>query len=251
MSGRDAHLHERGFVSFWFATVTLGVLVVGLTFLIYSAATLTKMQANFMTMNLVTTGAHNSEFDDKVALNNMQALATAYGYTSASNTEQVQIASDASTTLYFTSESTPGPTYGIRAYIKLKQSPLLDLLGYEAVETAAYARSEHSPTYINLAFDYSHSLSGGSIDDLLAAFEVTDGSGGQGANGQTVDINGVSTVIPNPEIQTLLPYSFDPVSGIVLPWSEKSTIWPTVSLGMESPPLCVCNNEHGTNYDNV
>ena len=251
ISEQNSNLPEDGFVSFWFATVTLGVLVVGLTFLTYSAATLTKMQANFMTMNLVTTGAHNSEFDDKVALNNMQVLARAYGYSSASNTEQVQVATDNSTSLYFTSESTPGPTYGIRAYILLSQSPLLDLLGLAPVNTAAYARSEHAPTYINLSFDYSHSLSGGNIEQLLAAFDVTDGAGGQGANGQTVVNNGASTVIPNPEIQTLLPYSFDPVTGIVLPWSEKSTLWPTVTLGMASTPPCISNNENICNNDNV
>jgi hypothetical protein len=248
---RIARIKESGFVSFWFATVTLGVLVVGFTFLTYSAATLTKMQANFMTMNLVTTGALNSEFDDKVALNNMQALARIYGYSTAVNTEEVQIASDDSSTLYYASEARPGPTYGIRAYIYLNNSPLLSLLGYSSVQTAAYARSEHSPTYINLSFDYSHSLAGGSIDELLQAFEITDGSGGQGVNGEIVNVDGVNTIVPRPEIQTLLPYSLDPVTGIVLPWSEKSTLWPTVYLGAVAIPPCVSSNENVCNNENV
>jgi hypothetical protein len=216
---------ERGFVSAWFASITLGAMVAGFTFMYYSEATITKVKTNFMTMNLVTTGAHNAEFDTIEPLNNMKALAKCYGYSGvAVNDTQAQTDATNSTEIFFTRQASPGTTHGVRAYIKLNQNPFLNILGFSPVSTAAYARSEHSPTYIDLSFDYSHSLAGGEITELLTAFDVISGLGGPGGNGTTA-ADGV-TVIPNKDIQSLLPYSFDPKTGIARPWSDYSTQWP-------------------------
>jgi hypothetical protein len=236
---------ERGFVSAWFASITLGAMVAGFTFMYYSEATITKVKTNFMTMNLVTTGAHNAEFDTIEPLNNMKALAKCYGYSGvAVNDTQAQTDATNSTEIFFTRQASPGTTHGVRAYIKLNQNPFLDILGFSPVSTAAYARSEHSPTYIDLSFDYSHSLAGGEITDLLTAFDVINGlTNGPGGNGTTA-ADGV-TVIPNKDIQSLLPYSFDPKTGIARPWSDYSTQWPNKTATVVAD--CTENEERECN----
>lgn len=226
---------EEGFLTFWFAMMTLGILAAGFTFLLYSEATISKMKANFIAMNLVITGSHNVEFDTLDPLNNMTMVVRSYGFRTATPVELVQTFSNGS--VYYEAISTPGSNYGVRSVIEVNRSPLLSLLGYRTIETASYARSQQAPLYVDLAFDYSHSLSGGDIDQLLEGFDVTDGVGVAGVNGV---VSG-SEIIPTNTIQTLMPFAFDPTLGIALPWNEPSTIWPTVTTPAD--PSCIPGSE--------
>lgn len=238
-SVRASHLpkyhSERGFLTFWFAMMTLGLLAAGFTFLLYSEATVAKMKANFIAMNLVVAGSHNVEFDTLDPINNMTVVARGYGFRTAEPVELVQDFTNS--VIFYETTSEPGGSYGVRSVVEVNQSPLLNLLGYRTISTSSYARSQQAPLYVDLAFDYSHSLAGGDIDQLLEGYGVTDGVGGVGPNGE---VSG-SEIIPTDTIQTLMPFAFDPTLGIALPWNEKSTLWPTVTTPAD--PFCVDGDE--------
>jgi len=197
-----------------------------------------------MVNNLAITGSHNSEFDSLEALNNMKLLATSYGYEGVGSVERVQTSADGSTSLFFSLENTPGTTYGANVLITLNKSPIFELFNLSELMTASYARAEPAPLYIDLSFDYSHSLAGGSISDLLKAFDVLDSSGtAPGPNGE-MDGN---DIIPTKQVQTLLPHSIDPWTGIILPWSDKSSIWPNmraVQSGCIQSEENICPNQN-------
>lgn len=222
---------EIGFVSLWFSSTTVLLLLFGITFFMYSEATITKMKTHFMVNNLAITGSHNAEFDSPESLNNMKLLASSYGYSGVSSVERAQVSADGSSSLYFFTESQPGTQYGSHVLIQLNRSPLFELFNLSELQTASYARAEPAPLYVDLAFDYSHSLNGGSINELLQAFEVLAQDGvSPGDNGESVN----NKILPLKDIQTLLPHSIDPWLGIALPWDDESTIWPNIESVDES-----------------
>lgn len=217
---------EKGFILIWFSFTTLGLLIAGFTFLLYSQATLSKLKAQYIAMDLVLAGGMNAEFGSQEALNNMAMTAHALGFSNAQPTNgQVQVYANGA--IYFEQELDPkSSTYGISSYVEAVQSPIQSMISSLGdLTTASYALSRPSPLYLDFAFDYSSSLSGGSINQILEGFNVIDSVGAASTNGILVG----SEVEPTNEIQTVMPFSFDPYLGIALPWNEASTVLPTVA----------------------
>ncbi len=227
---------EGGFILLWFSMTILGLLFAGFTFMLYTEATISKVKAQFIAMNLTIVGAYNYEFDSQEAINNMTMMASVMGFSRAIPTEEVQVFTKGA--LFYQHTTDPGMTNGVKAYVEVTQSPLTQLIANLGdIITTSYSLSKQSPYYLDLAFDYSSSLSGGSIDQLLEGFRVIDSTG-------AVDINGVpvgSSIEPNDTIQTVMPFAFEPSLGIALPWNETSAAWPSLAAPID--PTCTTTSE--------
>ena len=53
---------ESGFMIAWIAMSTIAILVAGFTFMLYAEATVARIKAQQIAMNMVVIGGYNSEF---------------------------------------------------------------------------------------------------------------------------------------------------------------------------------------------
>jgi len=232
---------ESGFILMWASFLLMGIFFAGVTFLLYAASNVARMKAQYLAMNLVTAGAYSAEFDSKEALNNMAMLAHFEGFRWSQPTKLGQQYSKGS--LLFGHEVKQGSQFGVSALVTLDQENILgglfsNLIG---VSTSSFSKGMASPLYLKLTYDYSSSIANGSIDSLLKGFNVMNAAGGVGPNGQLVG----GAVVPKAEIQTALPFAWDPTFRIVKPWDSYSSTWPTI---LKNPaPACSNQSEVGCN----
>ncbi|RMD88122.1 MAG: hypothetical protein D6808_00255 [Candidatus Dadabacteria bacterium] len=220
---------EEGYVVLWFLLLVMSIIASGLIFLLYCEANVTKLKTQFIAMNIVALGAYNIGYDeldtDNVSevLNQMAAMAQVYGFESAApDGTNEQTFTDGSR-LLFEHIRPPATGWGVKASVSIEQGVISSLITtLSSIKPAFLAVARQEPTYIEIAIDNSMSLASWGIEDLLEAFNVVDSSGGVGSNGRLVG----GTVVPKPEIQTMMPFSFDEATRIVRPWNKGSTEWP-------------------------
>ncbi|MCB9029698.1 MAG: hypothetical protein H6619_01490 [Deltaproteobacteria bacterium] len=231
--------NEGGIVLLWLLFSIMALMVVGLTFLLYAEANLKKFKAQFISMNLVAAGTFSSEFSTDESLNTMAMVANMSGFNGAVAAHGYQTFDKAN--LQLEHEPDPGDTQGVKAYVSIRQGAISNLVnGIADVSTSAFSLSRPRPLYLHLAFDYSASLIGGGIEDLLEGFEVIKGDGSIGPNG----VLGPSGIEPNKIIQTAMPFAWDESLRIIRPWSGRTTAWPVTTLdttGCNSTSETLCS----------
>ncbi len=228
---------ERGFILIWAIFLLLGILVSGFTFLLYARANITRFKAQYLAMNLVTIGSYSSEFDTDESLNNMALLAELNGFRGIKPIPDVQLFQGGS--LIFKHSVGTGTSNEISAHVNLMQKNIIGglLSNLTGVATNSFSSAKPAPLYLNMTYDYSMSLAGDSIDNLLNGFQIKNLDGTPGPNGQIVG----SEVVPKKEIQTALPFAWDPATRILAPWSGVSASWPNILN--PSPPPCTPTTE--------
>lgn len=219
---------EDGFASLWIAFTLAGTMLVGLTFILFTQVHISKLRSQFLAMNLAIVGNYSSEFDSNESLNNMALLAHVMGYQNAEpikdHWQRFSLGG-----LQFQHETDPNTgKLGVGAFVYLNQKNILGGTVAYLTDTdiTSFVRTRSSPVYLKLTFDYSNSIAGDSIDNLLQNYGVIDSTGAAGPNGRPVG----GVVVPTEEIQTAMPFAWDPWTRTLRPWSEKTTAYPSVPV---------------------
>ena len=245
---------ERGFVLVWTAIVVLPVLTMGMIFLLYSQACVTKLRAQLNAMNLVAIGTFGAEFDSNETLNAMAMLARWQGFP---NAQPVVTGQDfpGVGTLIFNHDTSQTGEHKVAAFQRLERGKFSALLNnVTKIDTSGFSRAQPTKSYAAIVLDYSRSLNDDrSIGDLLRAYDVLNGSGGLGVNGELINPTGPnrpSNVRPKPHVQSALPYGFDPGTRRWFSWDGLNMVWPdwetTAEAGCTPGPENGCSGSTPT-----
>lgn len=236
---------ERGFVLVWTAFLILPVLTMGMIFLLYGQASVTKIRAQLNAMNLVAIGSFGAEFDSRETLNAMAMLARWQGFTGAQPVVTGQ-AFPGVGTLILNHDVTERGEHKVAAFQRLERGRFSTLLNnISKVDTSGFARSRPGKIYAAVVLDYSPSLGGdGSVTDLLRAFEVLDSGAGPGRHGEVIDPSAPAVwpnVRPRPYAQNALPFGFT-FHRMWLPWRGLNMVWPDFVAPVS--PTCQAGSEN-------
>jgi len=234
---------ERGFVLVWTAIVVLPVLTMGMIFLLYSQACVTKLRAQLNAMNLVAIGTFGAEFDSNETLNAMAMLARWQGFP---NAQPVVTGQDfpGVGTLIFNHDTTQTGEHKVAAFQRLERGKFSALLNnVTKIDTSGFSRAQPTKSYAAIVLDYSRSLNDDrSINELLRAFDIINSDGTAGPNGFDPDGAGPLPVQPNLYAQNALPYAW---SGFRtwFSWDGLNMAWPDAVYSAGTG--CVSGPENG------
>jgi len=229
---------EEGFVLLWAAMLALPLLTIGFIFLGYAQANLTKLRAQYHTMNLVTIGSFSSEFDSGETLNSMAALASALGFTGVRPDSSFQNTDGGR--IHFLHE-TDDAAHTVSALLFFDQDPITEIVSQlGSIQVGGMSSAKPGAYLISLVLDFSQSLNRDfNADDLLQAYDVIQPNGAPGSNGV---VDSFGRVMPDDATLLALPYSFDITNRIRLPYFDTGAQWPWPT---SNSVACTPTNETG------